>query len=99
MNNTQKPMPALALCVLLDIVGYASFSLPFIGELADLVWAPISGFLFYRMFGGKMGLFGGGFAFLEELLPFTDFVPTFTIAWALRYFGKEKTDRQVIKIS
>lgn len=99
MNNNQKPLPALAICILLDIIGYASFSVPFLGEFADIVWAPISGFVFYKLFGGKMGLFGGGFAFLEELLPFTDFIPTFSIAWAMRYFTKEKTNNQVIRIS
>lgn len=99
MNNNQKPLPALALCILLDLAGYASFSLPLLGEFADIVWAPVSGFLFFKLFGGKMGLFGGGFAFLEELLPFTDFVPTFTIAWAMRYFGNEKFQPGIIKTS
>ena len=99
MNKTQKPLPHLALCILLDIVGYASFSLPILGEFADLVWAPVSGFLFFKLFGGKMGLFGGGFAFLEELIPFTDFIPTFTIAWAMRYFAKEKADTKLARVS
>ena len=92
MTPTQKQTPALALCLILDFVGYASFSLPFLGEFTDLLWAPISGMLFYKLFGGRMGVFGGGLSFLEELLPFTDFIPTFTIAWAMRYryFGKKK---------
>ncbi|MFT3979003.1 MAG: hypothetical protein QM687_00945 [Ferruginibacter sp.] len=99
MNNNQKPLPSLALCILLDIVGYASFGLPVLGEFADIVWAPVSGFLFYKLFGGKWGLLGGGFSFLEEFLPFTDFIPTFSIAWAMRYFGREKADNQVIRVS
>ena len=90
MNKTETKLPSLALCIILDIIGYASFSVPFLGELADVVWAPISGMIFFRLFGGKMGLFGGGFSFLEELLPFTDFIPTFSIAWAMRYFAKSK---------
>lgn len=98
MIKNQKPLPSLVVCLLLDFVGYASFSLPLIGEFADLLWAPVSGFLFYRLFGGKMGLLGGTFGFLEEFLPFTDFIPTFTIAWAMRYFGKEKKT-EVIRIS
>ena len=90
MTTTQKQTPSLAICLLFDFIGYASFSLPLLGEFSDLLWAPISGMLFYKLFGGRMGIFGGGFSFLEELLPFTDFIPTFTIAWAMRYFGKKE---------
>ncbi len=97
MNKTQKAIPALPLCILLDFIGYASFSIPVLGEFTDLVWAPVSAVIFYRLFGGKMGVFGGGFSFLEELLPFTDFIPTFTLAWAFRYFGKS-SPKQVINI-
>ncbi len=96
MNTTQKPIPSLALCILLDVVGYSSFGLPLLGEFFDLAWAPVSAFLFYRMFGGKMGVLGGGVSFLEEILPFTDFVPTFTIAWAMKYFAKAKTSQAVV---
>lgn len=99
MNNNQKPLPNLVLCLLLDLVGYASFGLPILGEFADIVWAPVSGFLFFKLFGGKMGIFGGGFAFLEELLPFTDFIPTFTIAWVMRYFATGNNDKRVARVS
>jgi hypothetical protein len=95
MNKTANKVPSLALCILLDLIGYASFSLPFLGELSDLIWAPVSGLIFYRLFGGKMGIFGGGFSFLEELLPFTDFIPSFSIAWAMRYFAREKEHKLV----
>ena len=90
MTNIQKPLPSLALCIALDIIGYASFSVPFLGELSDVLWAPLSGFIFYRLFGGKVGILGGGFSFLEELLPFTDFIPTFSIAWFIRNNAQEK---------
>ncbi|HSN60246.1 MAG TPA: hypothetical protein VLR49_04900 [Ferruginibacter sp.] len=90
MNTTNKPLPHIALCIILDIIGYASFSLPILGEVSDLIWAPLSGFIFYRLFGGKMGMLGGGLSFIEELLPFTDFIPTFTIAWVMRYFSKKE---------
>ena len=91
MNTTNKPLPHIALCIILDIIGYASFSLPILGEVSDIIWAPLSGFIFYRLFGGKMGMLGGGFSFIEEILPFTDFIPTFTIAWVMRYFTAKKS--------
>jgi len=98
MTASTKTIPSLAVCLLLDFIGFASFSLPLLGEFSDLVWAPVSAILFYKLFGGKMGFFGGGFSFLEELLPFTDFIPAFTIAWAMRYYGK-KSNNQVVPIS
>jgi len=96
MNNKTEPLPNLSLCILMDLIGYASFTLPFLGELADIIWAPVSALVFYRMFGGKMGLFGGGFSFLEELLPFTDFIPTFTISWLLRYFSGQASTPKLL---
>jgi hypothetical protein len=95
MTQSSKSIPSLAVCILFDIIGYASFSLPILGEFSDLVWAPVSAILFYKLFGGKMGFLGGGFNFLEELLPFTDFIPTFTIAWAMRYYGKNSTQAEI----
>ncbi len=62
----------------------------FIGEFSDIIWAPLSAMIYFRLFGGKMGVFGGAFSFLEELLPFTDIIPTFTISWFLRSRAVEK---------
>lgn len=81
----QKALPPLAFCILMDLIGYASFSIPFFGELFDLIWAPISAVIYMRMFGGVKGFFGGMFNFIEELLPGTDLIPTFTITWFLQY--------------
>jgi hypothetical protein len=68
----------------MDLAGMLTFILPGLGEFADIVWAPISGFIFYKLFGGRMGLIGGVLNFLEEIFPFTDFIPSFTIAWFIR---------------
>jgi hypothetical protein len=88
--SPEKPMPSLAICILMDFLGYATFGIPILGEFLDLIWAPISGMIYFRMFGGAKGLFGGAFAFLEELLPGTDFIPTFTITWLLQYSRRKK---------
>jgi hypothetical protein len=68
----------------MDLAGYATYSLPLFGEFFDLFWAPVSAVIFYKTFGGWKGAFGGVFNFAEELLPFTDFVPSFTIMWVLK---------------
>ena len=91
-----KQQPSLALCIIMDVIGYASFALPGLGEFSDIVWAPISAFIFYKTFGGAKGAFGGLFNFAEEILPFTDFIPTFTIMWAWQYFTKKKTAPQMV---
>ena len=87
----QQPMPSLILCLLFDFVGYASYTVPFFGEFLDLLWAPLSAIIFWKMFGFKKGFFGGMFSFIEELTPGLDFIPTFTINWMLLYFKRNKS--------
>lgn len=90
-----KPLPPLAFCVLMDLLGCASYLLPFLGEFFDLIWAPISAMIYMRMFGGAKGIFGGVFNFLEELMPGLDIIPTFTITWFLLYHKKSKKELSV----
>jgi hypothetical protein len=87
-KTISKPrrLPSLVICIIMDLIGLLSYGVPFFGELLDLVWAPISGIIFFLMFGGWKGAFGGIFNFVEELLPGTDFIPSFTIMWLVQYF-------------
>jgi hypothetical protein len=94
MNDTNPPLPkqpALLLCIVLDVVGYGSYVIPGLGEFADIIWAPLSAYIFYKLFGGKLGLIGGVVDFIEEALPFTDFIPSFTIAWMIRKISKRSS--------
>jgi hypothetical protein len=86
----QRPLPSLAACIAMDLIGYVSFGIPILGELIDIIWAPISAAIYYRMFGGKIGILGGAFDFLEEILPGTDIIPTFTITWVIQYIRRRK---------
>lgn len=88
----QKPLPSLAFCILMDLLGMASFAIPFFGEFFDLLWAPISGLIYMKTFGGVKGIFGGGFAFLEEFLPGMDIIPTFTITWFMQSARRRKEE-------
>lgn len=83
MNN--KVQSSLLFCLLMDAIGYATYAVPFLGEFGDIVWAPVSALIFFKTFGGWKGAFGGVFAFVEEILPWTDFVPSFTIMWTWQY--------------
>jgi len=87
---------SLLFCILMDVIGYATYSIPFLGEFGDLLWAPVSAIIFYKTFGGWKGAFGGVFNFVEELLPFTDFVPSFTIMWFLKSRETLKTGKSVL---
>jgi hypothetical protein len=82
-----KPLPSLFTCLLMDFIGSAVIVVPVLGEL---IWAPISAFLFWRMFGFKKGFLGGIFSFIEELIPGIDFIPTFTIMWFIQYARRKK---------
>jgi hypothetical protein len=79
--------PSLLFCIIMDLIGMASILIPSLDEWSDILWAPISAYIFYQRFGGLGGLLGGAFSFLEELLPYTDIIPTFTIAWYIQNKG------------
>jgi hypothetical protein len=89
MKQQQSLLPNILICILMDLAGLASFVLPGLGEYFDIIWAPVSGIVFYKMFGGRFGIIGGSLDFLEEIFPFTDFIPTFTIAWMIKYLVQE----------
>jgi len=84
-----KKQPSLIFCILMDVIGYATYAIPFLGEFADILWAPISSMIFMRTFGGWKGALGGVGNFIEELLPGTDFIPSFTIMWFIQNMGKK----------
>ena len=73
--------PSLVFCIVMDLIGMATYAVPVIGEVADFVWAPVSAVIFFISFGGWKGAVGGTGNLLEELLPGTDIVPSFTIMW------------------
>jgi hypothetical protein len=86
----ERKRPPLYLALLFDAIGCLSYFVPALGEVSDVIWAPLSGAIFYFLFGGKVGVLGGIFDFIEEALPFTDIIPTFTIAWIYRRFTDKK---------
>ncbi|HEX2846963.1 MAG TPA: hypothetical protein VHN59_10475 [Chitinophagaceae bacterium] len=83
--------PSLLFCLLMDAAGYLTYAIPVLGELGDLFWAPVSALIFSISFGGWKGLLGGAFNFVEEILPGTDFIPSFTLAWVLKNMKRNAT--------
>jgi len=87
-NNVKRRK--LKLAVIIDMVGILSFLIPGIGEWADLIWAPISGYMIYLLFPNrkKMAFIGA----LEEAIPFLDVIPTAYLTWRQEYVkDKDKT--------
>ncbi len=80
----------LVLGLLFDLIGMLSFSIPFIGEFADILWAPLSGFLMIWMYKGTSGKIAGMFSVAEEIFPFSDIIPSFTLMWIYRYIIAKK---------
>ena len=93
--NKQQTTTSLVFCVLMDIIGYATYAIPVFGEFGDIIWAPISALVFYRTFGGWKGAFGGLFNFVEEILPGLDFIPSFTIMWMMQRMKKPQPIRTI----
>ncbi|WKW46859.1 hypothetical protein P3875_01965 [Myroides sp. JBRI-B21084] len=83
--NNQK-YRNLLLGLLFDAIGTLSFSIPFLGEFTDVIWAPISVILIKTMYKDKVGTIAGTISFIEEILPGVDFIPTFTLTWFYTYF-------------
>lgn len=103
MNNTTEqiqPQPEvvlksdkkqkLILSLIFDAIGMITYAAPIFGEFVDIAWAPISGILLVIMYKGTAGKVAGLFGTIEELFPFTDVIPTFTITWFYTYIIKKE---------
>ena len=82
----QKKYKLLLIGLLLDAIGMVSIVFP----LMDIVWAPLSAFIIYKMYKGTEGKIGGLVAFVEEAIPGLDIIPTFTLTWIYKYLLKKK---------
>ena len=81
----------LLLSLVFDGIGMLSYVVPVFAESIDVVWAPISGILLMLMYKGTVGKIAGLFGAIEELIPFTDVIPTFTITWFYTYIIRKET--------
>lgn len=92
---TDDKYKKLGLSILFDAIGMASFAIPFLGEISDLGWAPLSAFLMTKLFKGNAGKVGALVSLVEEALPGLDVIPTFTIMWVYTYvFKKESAENE-----
>lgn len=73
----------LVVCLVIDGLGDSSFLFPGLGELSDAAYAPLEAFLLNQLFRSNAI---ASLGFIEEALPFTDVIPTATLAWVLEEF-------------
>lgn len=76
--------------IIYDALGMASMAVPVVGPFLDLLWAPYAAKKMREMYPGKEGKMASIFVFLEEILPGTDVIPTFTIMWLYTYLWKKE---------
>jgi len=78
------------LSLILDGIGMLSYAVPGIGEIMDMIWAPVAAWLLVKMYPGATGKVAGTVEFLEEIIPgATDYIPTFTLTFLYDYFTGE----------
>ena len=86
----------LVIAIGIDLFGYFSYLIPGIAEFSDVFFAPVSAILVYVLFNKKLKW--AGLTFFEEILPFTDVIPSATIAWSDMYIkNQEKTIEAMIE--
>lgn len=74
--------------IIFDLLGYVSLVFP----PFDIVWAPLSAYLMIKMYEGTPGKVAGVISFIEEALPFVDFIPSFSLMWLYTYLFNKKVN-------
>ncbi|MDT0676840.1 hypothetical protein [Autumnicola musiva] len=77
-----------------DAVGMITMAIPLIGPFLDLIWAPYAANKMRRMYPGKNGKIASVLVFLEEILPGTDIIPTFTLMYLYNFVWKKNKTPQ-----
>lgn len=82
-----------------DAIGMATMAIPFVGPFLDLLWAPYAAKKMSEMYSGNKGKLASVLVFLEEILPGTDIIPTFTLMYLYTYVWKKQPLKpQVIEV-
>jgi hypothetical protein len=84
----------LFLSLFIDLIGSSSYLLPVVGEGLDLAWAPMQTILIMSMYDSTSPNLKY-VSFVEEIMPFTDIVPTATIGWACEFVPAMLSDNKV----
>ena len=83
-----------------DAVGMLTMAIPVVGPFLDILWAPYAAKKMAEMYEGKEGKIASVIVFIEEILPFSDFIPTFTLMWLYTFVwkGEEQGAARTIEV-
>lgn len=82
-----------------DLAGMATVAIPLVGPFLDLIWAPYAAKKMREMYPGKKGKLASVLVFIEEILPGTDIIPTFTLMYLYTYVWKKEPSKvRVIEV-
>lgn len=84
--------------VLFDLIGMTTTAIPVIGPFLDILWAPFAAKKMNDMYKGTEGKIASILVFIEEVLPFSDIIPTFTIMWLYTFVWKKQPAPQIIEV-
>ena len=82
-----KRKTKLIISIIVDSLGMVTYALPFVGELSDFIFAPLQSWWIMYAYKSKKGATLG---FIEEILPFSDFIPSCTIT----HFMTSKSEKK-----
>lgn len=76
--------------IIFDLIGMFPSAFPPIAIIMDPIWASLSAFIISKMYKGNVGKIAAAIDFIEELFPFVDVIPTFTLTWIYVYLIKKE---------
>lgn len=85
--------------IIYDLIGMATMFIPIAGAFLDILWAPYAAKKMRDMYPGNAGKIASWIVFIEEILPITDVIPTFTLMWLYTFVfsSEKKTETQIIE--
>jgi len=96
MNNQKYKL--LRQGIVYDVIGMASSAIPGVGPFLDIFWAPFAAKKMNDMYQGTEGKMASVFVFIEEILPFTDIIPSFTIMWLYTFVWKKQSAPHTVEV-
>lgn len=94
MKNLKKKL--LVKGLMYDAIGMATYAVPVVGPFLDLLWAPYAAKKMSEMYSGNKGKIASVLVFIEEILPGTDIIPTFTLMWLYTFVWKKEPAEEII---
>ncbi len=98
LHSNQEKYRLLKRGVIYDLIGMSTMLVPFAGPFLDIVWAPYAARQMRKMYKGNEGKIASVLVFLEEILPYTDIVPSFTLMWLYTFVWKKQPAAQMLRV-